>query len=115
MADESGKPPLTPQIAPVAADYPSPSFPTVYADSVSSIQPGIQTTKFYLARFDPHMKAENTLLNQPIVQVIMPTASFVDTAAFFQRMVRQLIETKTIDQATWDKAIANYNAIVPKA
>ena len=113
MADEPGKT-SPPQVAPISADYPSPSFLTVYADSVSSIQPGVLTTKFYLARFEPHMKAENSLLTQPFMQVVMPTASFVDTAAFFGRMVKQLIENKTVDQATWDQAVTNYDAIKPK-
>jgi len=44
----------------------------------------------------------------------MPTGSFVATAAFFQRMVRQLIESGAIDQATWDEAVAGYDALTPK-
>jgi hypothetical protein len=113
MADEPGKP-ANPQVLPIIADFPSPDLPMLYADSVSSVQPGIQTTKFYLARFEPHMRADNTLLTQPFVQIVMPTGSFVDTAAFFGRMVRQLIETNAIDEATWDKAVANYAALKPK-
>jgi hypothetical protein len=111
MPDESA----APKILPVAGAYPGFNFPTVYADSVSSIQPGKQTTKFYLSRYEPHLEAENTLLTQPVVQVVMPTGSFVETAAFFGRMVRQLIESGVIDQATWDQAVANYEKVVPKA
>jgi hypothetical protein len=107
MADEPKKP-AGPQTLPMSATYPGPEFPTLYADSVSSIQPGIQTTKFYLSRFEPHMRADNTLLNQAFVQIVMPTASFVDTAAFFQKMVRQLVESKAINQSTWDQALASY-------
>jgi len=113
MADEPMKP-AKPQVVPMTATYPGPDFPMLYADSVSSIQPGIQTTKFYLARFEPHMRADNTLLTQPFVQIVMPTGSFVDTAAFFQKMVRQLIETKAIDQTAWDQALASYNLPIPK-
>jgi hypothetical protein len=113
MTDEPGKP-ASPKILPIIADFPGPDFPMLYADSVSSIQPGVQTTKFYLARFEPHMRADNTLLTQPFVQIVMPTGSFVDTAAFFVRMVRQLIETKAIDQEAWDKAQASYDALKNK-
>jgi len=110
MAEEPAKS-ANPKVLPVSATYPGPDFPMLYADSVSSVQPGVQTTKFYLARFEPHMQADNTLLSQPFAQIVMPTASFVDTAAFFGRMVKQLIETKAIDQATWDKAVASYDLL----
>jgi hypothetical protein len=113
MAEEAVKPDGAP-VLPVSKDYPGPEFPALYADTVSSVQPGIYTTKFYLARLEPNMKAENTHLTQPFVQIIMPTVSFVDAAAFFGRMVQQLIESGTIDQSAWDQAVANYKNLSPK-
>jgi hypothetical protein len=113
MADEAEKPAI-PILKPVAGEYPGPEFPAIYADSVSSIQPGANPTKFYLSRYEPHMRAQSAHLTQPFAQIIMPTPSFVDTAAFFMHTVQRLIDQKVIDQATWDQVVANYNALGSK-
>jgi hypothetical protein len=102
------------KILPIKDDFPQAHFPTVYADSVSSIQPGTQTTKFYLARLEPSMKAENTGQIQPFAQVVMPTLSFVYSAAFFVKMIERMIEEGGVQQAVWDQALSEQAASLKK-
>ena len=112
MADEPAKAPV--QNLPIKDDFPPPHFPTLYANSISSLQPGVQTTKFYLARYEPSMKAENTTQLQPFAQVVMPTLSFIYSAAFFIRMVENMIKDKVLEQSVWDQAKKDQGVSVPK-
>jgi hypothetical protein len=93
-----------PLLLPIREDFPSLAIPTVYADGVSSIEPGPHVMKFYLARLDPSMKAENKSLTQPFAQVVMQTNGFLQMTAFFNNIIRVMIDSNVITAAQFEEA-----------
>ena len=73
---------------PIRDEFPSPTMPTIFADGVTSSAPGAQVVKFFRARIEPHLRAENRTVIQPIVQVVMPLGGFLRTAFFFENISR---------------------------
>lgn len=78
-------------------DYPHPSLPVIYADGIATITPGAYTVKTYLYRTDPHVMAKPEAQNQLVAQIVMPTPTFVFTALFMERSLKQFIAQGTID------------------
>jgi hypothetical protein len=103
-------PPPPPEI--VHDDFPPPDMPVIYADGVSTAAPAQQTVKFFLARVEPHLRAENRTLVQPITQVVMPLAGFLQTAFFFENIVKNMEAQGTItpDQIAEARKIAGARA-----
>jgi len=63
--------------------YPSPDFPTIYADGASNLAYGAGVFKFYLARLDPSLDSDGTSQNNPFMQVVVSEKGFLNMAAFF--------------------------------
>lgn len=75
---------------PIQGDFPPATIPTVYADGVTSLAPSPYVIKFYLARLEPHLRAEDKTLTQPFVQVVMSTIGFLQTAIFFENAIKNM-------------------------
>lgn len=89
---------------PVQGDFPPATLPTLYVDGISSIAPSPFVVKFYLARIEPHLRAENKSLIQPFAQMVMPMDGFLQTAMFFENVVKNLLAQGTISQQQVDVA-----------
>lgn len=103
MTDEASKPAdATAPFARDPHDYPPQDMLTIYADGVGSANWQHGVTKFYLARLDPHLGATALPAQRPAVQIVMPYYGFMQTAAFFQRIVTRMIAEGVIKQEDWD-------------
>ena len=102
-----------PETLPIQGDFPPPDFPNLYADGVSSFAPAPQTVKFILSRVEPHLQAQDRSLVQPFAQVVMPMGGFLQTVAFFQSAVTNMMAQGIVTQQMWDEAQAN--AVAKKA
>lgn len=69
-------------------EFPPWNFPTLLSDGVVSMAYGPEVCRFYLGRRDPSIKATGANSLSANCQVVMPTSSFVNTALFFEHMVR---------------------------
>lgn len=78
-------------LAPAQGNFPPLAVPTVYADGVLNLAPTAQTVKFYLAVQMPDTTGANLYETRPVLQVAMPTSSFVETAVFFETALEQLV------------------------
>jgi hypothetical protein len=92
-------------------EFPPSGFPTVFADGVSGYQPSAQTVKFFLYRLDPNMFGRSGFRANPFGQVVMPTVGFVQTAAFFQHAVKQLVAQGFIKQQDYDQMLVDIEAV----
>jgi hypothetical protein len=92
------------EIVAIQEDFPASGMPTVYADGVTTIQPTPEVIKFYLARIDPNLKADGRALTQPFAQVVMPMSGFLQTVAFFGKMVQNLIDQRVVTKEQVDEA-----------
>ena len=97
MSDQSVVPPND------DANYPPPFLPAVFIDGVTSVTWVSSVAKFYLSRFEPHLRASGPSREQPIVQVIMPVLGFVHAALFFERVLKRMIDDGTLTQAQVDE------------
>lgn len=98
MTDETPKAPTvaTVQIIPIQDDFPGSNFATVYVDGITSLVPGPQVVKLYMGRLEPSLKAEAKSRTTPVIQLIMPTDGFLQTAAFFEVLVQRMKREKTV-------------------
>jgi hypothetical protein len=79
-------------------DYPSQFVPVAFADGISSANWGSGVVKFYLTRYDPHLRAGGQPKEQVVGQVIMPIRGFVAAASFAQRLLNAMINDGTISK-----------------
>jgi hypothetical protein len=85
-------------------DYPAPDLTTIFADGVASTNWTHGVVKFYLAKLDPHLGAKELPVQRPVAQIVMPYYGFMQTAAFFQRIVATMLSDGTVKQEDWDHA-----------
>jgi hypothetical protein len=91
MADE---PPVN--IAMPAEEFPSPTLPTIFVDSILNVAPSPNVVKFYVARTDPSVRGASKYLTQPFAQVVMPMLGFIQTVVFFEQALKNFVETGLI-------------------
>jgi hypothetical protein len=77
--------------APVDPSFPNEHLPVIYADFVFNAQPQGQVMKMYLGRTEPSLNNSSETLSQPVAQVVMPLASFLNTAIFFEQVLKWLV------------------------
>jgi hypothetical protein len=83
--------------------YPAAYIPTVFADGALNFNHSPQVVKFYLFRFDPALNASPPM-PQVAVQVVMPLSGIVQTAAFFNAAIENLVKQGQISEAEWEAA-----------
>lgn len=86
--------------------YPHPSIPTIFVDGVLNASRSHQVTRFYVYREDPSLNADNTSRPSPTAQIVMPTLSFIQTALFFESVLKQMVRDGQADQEVLDRARA---------
>jgi len=103
MADEQKFDPTASLLGRPLTEFPTPAFPVVYADGVVSLVPTAPIVKFYLYRLDPNIFAKGGSNIIPLLQIVMPTPSFVATALFFQQQLDRMLELKLITKEQVDE------------
>jgi len=106
MANEPVKPP---EAAPITVlgvgdGHPPWNIPILFVDGISTIAPAAGTIRFYVYRSDPENTGKFPYKNQIFAQVIMPTANFASTAAFFERALKNFVKAGTIPKDVVDTA-----------
>lgn len=71
--------------------FPDATLPALYADFVFNAQAGPFMVKWYLGRADPTLDNSPGAKFQPVAQVVMPIASFVNTAVFFDAVLEDMV------------------------
>ena len=89
--------------ASTAVDFPSPQFPTVFADGVMSIANSPSVVKFYLFRFEPSFSGSGQSETRPFAQVVMPIDGFAATFSFFEAAMQKYMEQGLITQSRLDE------------
>jgi hypothetical protein len=84
-------------------EFPSSTFPTVFADGVASFSAGAGVVKIYFHRADPNMFGRGGVLSNATFQVVMPTLGFAQMAVFFQRRLEILIGNKVFSEDDIEK------------
>jgi hypothetical protein len=79
-AEESGR-----------AIFPDWAIPTYFIDGVGNFQPGSEVGRFYLVRSDPAANAVGLSALRPVAQVVLTNSAFVNTAIFFESVLRGLV------------------------
>jgi hypothetical protein len=102
MDQSSGQPGQPVTILPTKEDYPPWFLPTIYADGIANLAPSNQVVKFYLYRTDPHVMAKPEQQNQLVAQIILPIPSFVFTAVFFEKALKQFVAQGNVPQSLVD-------------
>ncbi len=87
-----------------AEEFISGTFPTIYADGVSSISATPPLMKMFLFRTDPNVFGRGGAVVNPFVQLVMPVEGFIHTVAFFSWQIEKFIEDKVITQEQFDQA-----------
>jgi len=80
-------------------DFPTPQFPTVFADAVGSLVNSPTIVKFFLSRFESSFAGDGRSQLQPFAQVIMPMDGFANMFVFFETQARRLVEAGYITEA----------------
>jgi hypothetical protein len=88
--------------------YPPLEVPTIYADGVTSLVPGSQIVKFYLARIEPNFEASSPNSTQVCAQIVMPIVGFVQLVGFFENAIGRMIKTEALSQTQVDELMAKY-------
>jgi hypothetical protein len=92
-----------------AAGFPPANLPTLYADGIASIAPGLHVVKFYFARVASETSGTNQYANQVVCQVIMPIDGFVASIVFLDHVLKNMVENKAIDGTIVENARALLN------
>jgi len=79
-------------------DFPSPQFPTVFADGVGSLINSPTVVKFFLARFEPSFSGDGRSQLQAFAQVVMPIDGFAAMFAFFEAQVRIMVQAGHLNE-----------------
>lgn len=87
------------------SEFPPASFPSLFADGVTSHVNAMGISKFYFYRIDPNMHGRGGSVLNPVFSVNMPTHGFIDMAAFFYTRVLALIEDDTTARAQWEESV----------
>lgn len=80
-------------------DFPTPEFPTVFADGVISLVNSPAVVKFFLGRFDPSFAGDGRTQLNPITQIIMPMDTFANMCVFFEAQLRIFVQAGYITEA----------------
>jgi hypothetical protein len=80
-------------------DFPSPEFPTIFADNAGSLVNSASIVKFFLSRFDPSYQGDGRFQQQAVAQVIMPVEGFGFMFVFFEAQIRAMINRGFITEA----------------
>jgi hypothetical protein len=84
-------------------EYPATTFPTAFADTISSLAYSPTTVKYFLARFEPDLRGSNSTKSQPFAQVVMPMDGFLAAFCFFENRIKRFLEEGHITQAKLDE------------
>lgn len=98
MADEKSAIGPAVQTIPIQAGFPSPDFPTIYVDGVTSLVPGAQVVKIYMGRVEPSLNAEPKSQTTAVLQLVMPANGFLQTAAFFNTQMQRMVREKMVTE-----------------
>lgn len=90
--------------------YPDVATPTIYADSVANLARTDHVVKFYLARLDPDGGVDNGNRRAIAAQVVMPMNAFIETAAFFEHVLQDLVAHGTIPKELVEKVRKGFAA-----
>ena len=77
--------------APATDDFPTPEFPTVFADNAGSLVNSASIVKFFLNRYDPSFQGDGRFQAQAVAQIIMPIEGFGLTFVFFEAQIRAMV------------------------
>jgi hypothetical protein len=103
MANDTSSAPWPELAGRPLSEFPDQRFPTAFADGVSSIATGAGNMKFCLYRVDPNLFGRGGAVLNPFLQVVMPTFGFVQTAVFFSRQLKVLVDQKVVTQEQIDQ------------
>jgi hypothetical protein len=92
-----------------AGEFPSPNFPTVFADGVQSLINSPAVVKFFLARFEPTFVGDGRSQLQAFAQVIMPMDGFAMMFVFFEAQLRGLVQRGFITEKRLTELRAIFN------
>ena len=81
------------------ADFPTPEFPTVFADGVMSLVNSPAVVKFFLGRFDSSFAGDGRTQLNPVSQIVMPMDAFANMFVFFEAQLRIFIQAGYISEA----------------
>jgi hypothetical protein len=87
----------TPQAAD-KAEFPSPQFPTVFADGVLSLVNSPTVVKFFLGRIEPTFVGDGRSQMQAFAQVIMPIDGFASMFVFFEAQLKTMVRNGLITE-----------------
>ena len=90
----------------VTLDYPASTLPTTFADLIQNLSHSPEIAKFYLVRFDPPNGGLGDNRAQIVGQVAMPLSGLIQSVAFFNQAVENLIKSGVVKRETWDAALA---------
>ncbi|WP_416897574.1 MAG: hypothetical protein ACMVY4_19235 [Minwuia sp.] len=76
--------------------------PVAYAEFVSNLAYSREVVKYYFVRNDPAINAVGPAQPNVVAQVVMSTPGFLATAAFFSRMVSQMVREGVVTQEQVD-------------
>jgi hypothetical protein len=82
--------------------YDTRNIPALFADGAQSIANSREVVKVYFGRLDsdPTIVGPPTVV--PFLQIVMPVSGFVDTALFFERRLKVMIDEGTISAESVD-------------
>ena len=66
-----------------SAEFPTPQFPTVFADGAINLATTVEVAKFYLARNDPSFTGAVGNHLQAFAQIVMPLGGFPPSICLF--------------------------------
>jgi hypothetical protein len=80
------------------------SVPSVFTDGALSVVPSPYVVKVTWGRSDPNLQvADGPMLGRAVLQTSLPLNSFVQTAVFFNNMVKRLVTLNLVTQAQVDE------------
>jgi hypothetical protein len=81
-----------------SAGFPSPTFPTVFADGVTSMANSASVVKFFLGRLEPSFAGDGRSQMQAFAQVVMPMDGFAMMFVFFEAQLRLLVQNGIVTE-----------------
>lgn len=97
---------------PIDREFPNPEIPTIFADGTMNLANSFHVVKFYLFRYDPSFTDSNKAKPQIAAQIVTSIDGFINTFAFFESAIGQLISQGIISKEQVDKARGTNRAIL---
>lgn len=77
--------------------------PVIYADGIAYHVTGPGISKLHFYRNDALIEKYNEYVRTEVLQLIMPSAAFVDMVAFFERRLKVMLKNNDIPQTMIDE------------